>query len=179
MNPVDKPAYNTARAATHQAMERIDPPAHFKSIVRTQPVLFKKLHDAAELPTYGSKEAAGADLRAVDHVIITPGDWKVVRTGLGCDILPGFEIQVRPRSGLAAKNGVTVLNAPGTIDSDYTGEIGVILINHSTVPFYIAPGDRIAQMIVAPVLRGLSFDWTQEQRETDRGDGGYGSTGIA
>lgn len=140
---------------------------------------FKKLNPDAKLPVYSTTEAAGADVCAVEPYVIKPGERRLVKTGLGCDIPKGWEIQVRPRSGLAFKNGVTVLNAPGTIDSDYQGELGVLLINLGHQDFSIEPGDRIAQIVVAPVHQG-DFGWAGGVlRETGRGDGGFGSTGVA
>lgn len=142
------------------------------------PIGFKKLHPKAELPVYATAEAAGADVRAVEACHIPNGERRLIRTGLGCDIPKGWEIQVRPRSGLAFKNGVTVLNAPGTIDSDYQGELGVLLVNLSGEFFTIEPGDRIAQIVVAPVVQG-DFGWAGGfVRETERGAGGFGSTGT-
>lgn len=141
-------------------------------------ISFVKDHALAELPTYGSAEAAGADVRSVDDIVILPGKRAMVPTGLKCVIEPGFEIQVRPRSGLAWKNGVTVVNTPGTVDSDYSGPLNVILINHGSEPFKVNVGDRIAQIVVAPVTRA-DFAWADEARETERGEGGFGSTGIA
>jgi dUTP pyrophosphatase len=149
--------------------------------IKTEPLLigFKKLSPNAELPTYATPEAAGADVRAAEAYVLAPGERRLIATGLGCDIPAGWEIQVRPRSGLAFKYGVTVLNAPGTIDSDYQGELGVLLINMGHLPFEIQPGDRIAQIVVAPVAQG-SFGWTGGfSRQTDRGAGGLGSTGVA
>lgn len=141
-------------------------------------ITFKKLHEAAVLPRYETKEAAGADVRSVKPFIIHPGARALIPTGLGCNIEPGWEIQVRPRSGLAFKQGVTVLNAPGTIDSDYTGELAVLIVNLGHEELVIEVGDRIAQIVVAPVTQG-DFGWTDEQRETERGAGGFGSTGVA
>lgn len=140
---------------------------------------FKKNHPDAQLPVYSTAEAAGADVRSVDRYVLEPGERRLVQTGLDCDIPKGWEIQVRPRSGLAFKQGVTVLNAPGTIDSDYQGPLGVLLINLGSEPFVIEPGDRIAQIVVAPVTQG-AFGWSGGvSRETDRGAGGFGSTGVA
>ncbi|MBF0281651.1 MAG: dUTP diphosphatase [Zetaproteobacteria bacterium] len=130
------------------------------------------------LPHYASAMAAGADLRAaIDADVVLPvGEKMLIPTGF-CMALPdGFEAQIRPRSGLALKHGVTVLNSPGTIDADYRGEIGVILINHGRVPFVIQRGDRIAQMVIA---RFSQADWQEVERlaETVRGEDGFGSTG--
>ena len=133
------------------------------------------------LPSYESEGAAGMDLRAAlgDGEVITlePGAKAMVPTGLAMALPVGHEAQVRPRSGLAAKHSVTVLNSPGTIDSDYRGEVKVILINHGTASFKIERGERIAQMVIAPVTQGV---WTQveELSETARGAGGFGSTGV-
>jgi dUTP pyrophosphatase len=134
---------------------------------------------AAELPSYQSAGAAGADLRAhlADDLVIAPGARAVVPTGLRLEIPEGYEGQVRPRSGLAAKAGVTVLNAPGTIDSDYRGEVGVILVNLGAEAFRVRPGDRIAQLVIAPVVRA-GFVRAEEVGGTARGSGGFGSTGT-
>ncbi len=112
-----------------------------------------------------------------EPVTIAPGERTLVPTGLCFSIPEGYEIQVRPRSGLAAKNGVTCLNTPGTIDSDYRGEVKVILINLGSVPFVVNNGDRIAQLVVAPVTQGV-FTAVEKLDETERGAGGFGSTGV-
>lgn len=137
-----------------------------------------KIKGPGMIPEYKTKGAAGADLCAwiEQPVSLEVGKSMIVPTGLYVEIPEGFEIQIRPRSGLAAKNGITVLNTPGTIDCDYRGEIGVILINHGTQPFNIAKGDRIAQMVVAPVVRA-EFVAADELDVTERGAGGFGSTG--
>ena len=136
--------------------------------------------DGAVLPEYKTIGAAGADVCALldSPAEILPGKRKIIPTGLFFEIPVGYEIQVRPRSGLAAKNGVTVLNTPGTIDSDYRGEVKVILINLGTEPFTINNGDRIAQLIVAPVTGG-AFTPVASLDETERGSGGFGSTGVS
>ena len=130
------------------------------------------------LPAYETAGAAGCDLRAaIDApVVLAPGAWSVVPCGFRIALAEGWEAQVRPRSGLAAKHGVTVLNAPGTIDADYRGEVKVPVINHGPAPFTIQRGERIAQLVVAPVARAW---WIQvaELEETARGGGGFGSTG--
>lgn len=128
------------------------------------------------LPTYATDGAAGLDLRACEAVRIQPGEVAAVRTGLYLEIPPGFEGQVRPRSGLALHHGITILNAPGTIDSDYRGEIRVILIHHGQEPFDIERGDRIAQIVFAPVTR-VEMHETSELSETERAAGGFGSSG--
>lgn len=135
--------------------------------------------DEALLPTYGSDEAAGADLRACikESITLQPGEHKLIPTGLKIALPSGYEMQVRPRSGLAYKHGVTVLNTPGTIDADYRGEIGVILINHGKVAFEITPGMRIAQGVFAPVTKA-TFAPVAELCTSVRGEGGFGHTGT-
>jgi dUTP pyrophosphatase len=132
------------------------------------------------LPAYQSAHAAGLDLLAAvpegSPLILAPGTHALVPTGLTIALPPGYEAQVRPRSGLAAKHGVTVLNAPGTIDADYRGEIGVLLINHGAKPFPIQRGERIAQMVIASVAR-VELVSAVALSATERGDGGFGSTG--
>ena len=129
------------------------------------------------LPAYATAGSSGLDIRASEAVVIKPGDHHAVTTGLFVEIPAGYEAQIRPRSGLAFKNGVTVLNAPGTIDSDYRGEIKVILVNLGDVNFRVEPGDRIAQMVVAPVTRA-ELVRAEELNDTKRADGGFGSTGT-
>ncbi len=132
------------------------------------------------LPTYQTAHAAGLDLLAAvpaeASLVLAPGKHAMVPTGLTIALPQGYEAQVRPRSGLAAKHGVTVLNAPGTVDADYRGEIAVLLINHGPEPFTIRRGERIAQMVIAQVARA-DFVSVTELSSTDRGDGGFGSTG--
>ena len=142
------------------------------------PVPVKRLEHFAglELPAYATPGAAGMDVLAAEDVTLAPGARHAVATGLAMAIPPGFEIQVRPRSGLALKHGVTVPNTPGTIDSDYRGELKVIMINHGAEPFAIRRGDRIAQLVLAPVTRA-SWLKVDELDETQRGEGGFGSTG--
>lgn len=128
------------------------------------------------LPAYETAGAAGMDLRAAEAVTLKPGGRHLVPTGLSIALPQGFEAQVRPRSGLAVKHGVTVLNSPGTIDCDYRGEVKVPLINHGQDDFIIARGDRIAQMVIAPVTR-ISWAEVESLDETVRGTGGFGSSG--
>jgi len=130
------------------------------------------------LPSYETAASAGLDIRAFieEKLTLSPGERKLIKTGLFLEIPEGYEAQVRPRSGLALKNGITVLNSPGTIDADYRGEIGVILINHSSENFEINSGDRIAQLIFAKVEQAVWFE-TESLNETERGLGGFGSTG--
>jgi dUTP pyrophosphatase len=128
------------------------------------------------LPAYATAGAAGMDVVSAEEVVIAPGARHAVATGLALAIPAGFEIQVRPRSGLALKHGITVPNTPGTIDSDYRGELKVILINHGTEPFAIARGDRVAQLVLAPVVQA-AWDEVEALDATERGAGGFGSTG--
>ena len=132
-----------------------------------------------ELPNYETLASAGMDLRAniSEAITLQPLERAIIKTGLFLELPIGFEAQVRPRSGLAAKNGVTVLNAPGTIDADYRGEVGVILVNLSNVPFTIENGERIAQMIIAKHERA-EWELVAELSSTERGVGGFGSTGV-
>ena len=142
-------------------------------------VLFKRLHEAAILPRYQSEGAAGMDLCArltEDGVVLQPGAIQLIPTGWAIAIPRGFEAQVRPRSGLASKHGITLPNAPGTIDSDYRGEVLVPLINLGDEPFRITAGMRIAQMVIAPVSRA-AIEEAADLDATDRGIGGFGSTG--
>jgi dUTP pyrophosphatase len=129
-----------------------------------------------ELPRYQTPAAAGLDLCADEDVALAPGERRPVPTGLAVEIPPGYEGQVRPRSGLAARHGVGMVNAPGTIDADYRGEVMVILVNLGQVPFAARRGDRIAQLVIAPVAR-VEVRLAEELSETDRGGGGLGSTG--
>jgi dUTP pyrophosphatase len=136
--------------------------------------------DGLALPAYETEGAAGMDLRAAvpqdAPVTLQPGERQMIPTGLSMAIPPGYEVQVRPRSGLAAKHGLTCLNSPGTVDSDYRGELKVILINLGREAFVVQRGERIAQMVVAPVTRGV-FEEVDVLPETVRGEGGFGSTG--
>ena len=128
------------------------------------------------LPGYETGGASGVDLRASEGVLLLPGERAIVPTGLRIEIPYGYEAQVRPRSGIAIRNGVTILNSPGTIDSDYRGEVKVIIINHGHDPFIINAGDRIAQLVFAPVAR---VHWIEDDdlSQTVRGEGGFGSSG--
>ncbi|MEP1145412.1 MAG: dUTP diphosphatase [Henriciella sp.] len=136
--------------------------------------------DGLDLPAYETLGAAGMDIRAAvpeaEPLVLMPGTKAMVETGLSVAIPQGYEIQMRPRSGLAAKHGITCLNSPGTIDSDYRGELKVILINHGQEAFTIARGERIGQMVLAPVTR-LVWQEVETLDDTDRGSGGFGSTG--
>ena len=153
------------RSAMHQVTVALRPLPHF---------------DGLDLPAYETAGSAGMDVRAAvpasEPVVLAPGARAMVPTGLSVAIPEGYEIQVRPRSGLAAKHGLTCLNTPGTIDSDYRGEIKVILINLGADPFTIQRGERIAQLVLAPVTR-LAWQEVESLDETARGAGGFGSTG--
>jgi dUTP pyrophosphatase len=139
-----------------------------------------KASPGAVLPTYATAGSAGADVYAYmdpdTAIVLEPGDTALVPTGLFLEIPQGYEAQIRPRSGLAARYGITVLNTPGTIDSDYRGEVRIILINHGQQPYSISRGDRIAQMVIAPVQQA-SFVPADDLQDSHRGSGGFGSTG--
>ncbi|MBD0425352.1 dUTP diphosphatase [Aquisalinus flavus] len=145
-------------------------------------VQLKRLPHAAglALPKYETALAAGADVRAAipdgEPLVLKPGERFMVPTGLAMALPPGWEAQMRPRSGLAAKHGISCVNAPGTIDADYRGELKVILINHGAEDFTINRGDRIGQMVIAPVFQAI-YEEVDELDETARGEGGFGSTG--
>ena len=139
--------------------------------------LFRLPHgEGLPLPRYASEDAVGLDVAAAEELMLQPGKRHAVATGFAIEIPRGYEVQVRPRSGLAIKHGITCLNTPGTIDSDYRGEVKVILINLGEEPFEIRRGERIAQLVPAPVLRAV-FVEASELAETARGEGGFGSTG--
>jgi dUTP pyrophosphatase len=158
-------------------------------------IKFEKLFESVELPEYKSKGAAGFDLRAYidagdelktmmgitnngrNSITLHYGDQVIIRTGLKIAIPEGYELQIRPRSGLAAKNGITLTNSPGTIDSDYRGEVMIIVLNTSREPFVIQHGDRICQAVVNKVEQAL-FEEVESVDETERGEGGLGSTGV-
>ncbi len=143
-------------------------------------VKIKKLENfVGKLPAYQTGHASGADVCAAmsDPIVLEPGSRVLIPTGISMEIPIGFEIQVRPRSGLAFKNGVTIVNTPGTIDSDYRGELKIILINHGKENFEVNPGDRIAQLVLAPVLQA-DFQEATDISQTERGAGGFGSTGL-
>ena len=142
-------------------------------------VKIQKLNSEAKIPKYMSLGAAGCDVCACldETLILQPGERAAVSTGLAVAIPEGFEIQVRPRSGLAIKKGLTVVNAPGTVDSDYRGEVKILMVNLSQEPVTIEHGDRVAQWIVAPVQQ-IQFNQVEALDETARGVGGFGSTGV-
>ena len=142
-------------------------------------ILIKKLSKTAIIPKYETQGASGVDISAniKEDLTLATNESTLVPTGIAVSIPQGFEIQIRPRSGLAAKKGISVLNTPGTIDADYRGEIKVILINHGNEPFIIRNGDRIAQMVVCPIVQA-KFEEVDELSDTERGSGGFGSTGV-
>jgi|TARA_B110001452_G_scaffold260500_1_gene258084 dUTP pyrophosphatase len=141
-------------------------------------VLIKKLDSAVKLPSYKTNGASGMDLMAFikESIIVKPKTSSLISTGLSVAFSENYEIQIRPRSGLAVKNNISVLNTPGTIDSDYRGEIKIIIYNHGSDDFIINNGDRIAQMILTPVTK-MELEETKNLPETIRGEGGFGSTG--
>ena len=141
-------------------------------------VLVKKLDPTVILPSYKTKGASGMDLLAFieNSINIKPQTSELISTGLSVAFSEGYEIQIRPRSGLAAKNNISVLNTPGTIDSDYRGELKIIIYNHGNEDFVIKNGDRIAQIVLVPVFK-MEFEETNDLPETIRGEGGFGSTG--
>ena len=136
----------------------------------------KKLDDKAFVPEYQSHEAAGFDFHAIETVTLEPGERALIATGLAMALSYGYELQIRPRSGLAFKHGVSVLNAPGTVDSDYRGEVKVLLINHGSEAFTVNEGERIAQGVIQEVTQA-KFTVVKELPDTTRGENGFGSTG--
>jgi dUTP pyrophosphatase len=140
-------------------------------------IKFKRLNSVGCLPSKGSKEAAGFDVNSAEEVCIRPGCRQAIKTGLAMSMPVGWECQVRPRSGLALKNGITIINAPGTVDSDYRGELLIALVNHSSEQFLVTKGMRIAQLVFkeAPQVKLVEVE---ELDPTDRGAGGFGSTGV-
>ena len=140
-------------------------------------VAFRRIHPDAVLPAYAHEDDAGMDVRSVEDLVIPPSGRALVHTGLVMQLPPDAEAQVRPRSGLALKYGVTVLNTPGTIDAGYRGEVGVILANFGSADFAVKKGDRVAQLVIAPVTRAAVVE-VDEVASTDRGGGGFGSTGV-
>ena len=142
-------------------------------------ILIKKLSKSINLPKYETEGSSGMDLTANINksIEIEPGKTSIIPTGISLSIPKNFEIQIRPRSGLAAKNQISVLNTPGTIDADYRGEIGVLLVNLSSETFTVEKGPRIAQMVLCPIVKAKIKE-VEALEETDRGSGGFGSTGI-
>lgn len=136
----------------------------------------QKIHNEAIIPSYAHKGDAGLDLYSVENITINPSETALIKTGIKIQLPPQTEAQVRPRSGLALKYGITVLNTPGTIDEGYRGEVGVILINHGREPFIVEKGMKIAQMIVKPVWY-VDIEEVEELSDTERAEGGFGSSG--
>lgn len=145
------------------------------------PVKFKRLREDQELllPTYESEGSSGMDIRACipEPVLLRPGEIRLIPTGLALSVPSGYEAQIRPRSGLAFRHGIGLVNSPGTIDSDYRGEIGILLINWGPEPFMIRKGDRVAQIVISKVCRAEALE-VNDLDKTSRGDGGFGHTGI-
>ena len=160
-------------------MTRTQPGESESSDNMTVSVEVKRLPHGRDLPLpcYATRGAAGMDVVSAEDVTIAPGARHPVATGLSVAIPYGYEIQVRPRSGLALKHGITVPNTPGTIDSDYRGELKVLMINHGSEDFAIARGDRVAQLVIAPVVQAAWAE-VEELDATERGEGGFGSTGV-
>lgn len=148
--------------------------------MKTKQTVLISLASGAKIPTYSSEGASGADIRAFlsNSKMLYPGESCLIPTGIILQIPDGFEIQVRPRSGLALHKQITILNTPGTIDADYRGEIGIIMINHGKTPFLIEPNMRIAQIILAPVVQAEFVIQEKIVSATKRGEGGFGHTGI-
>lgn len=140
-------------------------------------VQITKLHEAAILPQYAHEDDSGMDLCAIAAHTILPGESALIPTGLAIELPRNTEAQVRPRSGLALRHSITVLNTPGTVDAGYRGEIRVILINHGNMPFAVEPGMRIAQMVISPVFR-VTLNEVSRLSDSLRGEGGFGSTGV-
>ena len=140
-------------------------------------VKVKKIHEDAKIPAYAHEGDSGMDLYSVEDTVLQPGETKLVKTGLQIAVPKGFEAQVRPKSGLAAKFGVTVLNTPGTVDSGYRGEVMVILINHGKEEYKVEKGKKIAQMVIAKVEEA-KIEVVEDLDDTTRKDGGFGSTGL-
>jgi len=140
-------------------------------------IQIRRINELATIPSYAHEGDAGMDLYSIDEVEIAPGETSLIHTGITIQLPQGTEAQIRPRSGLALKHSVTVLNTPGTIDEGYRGEIGVILINHSKNAFKVVKGMKIAQMVIKPVLR-VEIEEVNELTQTSRGQGGFGSTGM-
>jgi dUTP pyrophosphatase len=140
-------------------------------------IKIKKLHPDVETPKYATEGASGIDLISYEDYYLKTKEIKLVQTGLSVEIPLGYEMQIRPRSGLALKKGIIILNTPGTVDSDYRGEIGVILINHSNENHFIAKGDRIAQAVINKIERAILIE-VDRLSDSHRGSGGFGSTGA-
>lgn len=146
-------------------------------IEKTPTIKIMKVNENAKIPMYKSFGDSGMDVRTVEDYNLAPGEFKIFRTGIACSVKNGYEVQVRPRSGLACKQAITVINTPGTVDSNYSGEVGVGLINLSREYKHIEAGDRIAQLVVAKVEHPMIIE-VESLEETDRGSKGFGSSGV-
>jgi dUTP pyrophosphatase len=149
-----------------------------RRLIQMMKILIKRLHPDAFLPAYKTEGAAGLDVSSYQWATLAPGAHEAIATGIAIQLPPGTEAQIRPRSGLAYKHGVTVLNSPGTVDSDYRGELIILLVNHGRQDFQVKPGDRIAQMVIAQVTLADVVE-VAELGTTARGEGGFGSTGVS
>ena len=149
----------------------------FWAVLKMPKIKLERIHKKAMLPIYKKSGDAGADVTSVTETVIQPGARALIDLGFKIEIQPGWEVQVRPRSGLALKNGITVLNSPGTIDSSYRGSCGVLLHNNSNEPFPVRVGDRVAQFVLKRAPQG-AFSWVDKVSSSDRGEGGWGSTGT-
>lgn len=147
-----------------------------KNKINKVKINIKKLHQHAMIPEYATKGSAGFDLACVENFRIETGETIIVNTGLAFEIPEGYELQIRPRSGLSAKTGLRVANSPGTIDSDFRGEVGIILYN-TGIPYVVGPGQKIAQGVICPIVQA-EFEVVEELSDTERGEGGWGSTGV-
>ena len=147
------------------------------AVRRSPSVKLERTHEDAVLPGYKKQGDAGADVSSVTETVIQPGARTLLDLGFKIEIEDGWEIQVRPRSGLALKKGITILNTPGTVDSGYRGQMGVILVNHSSEPFPVRVGDRVAQLVLKAAPQA-DFSWTDSVSTSERGEGGFGSTGV-
>lgn len=134
--------------------------------------------EGAQLPTYATEQSAGVDVRCLAGFTLAPGERKLIPTGIKIGLPDGYEAQVRPRSGLALKKGITVINAPGTIDADYRGDVGIVLINHGTETFTAEAGERIAQLVIVRNVVQAEWDEVDELDATERGEGGFGHSGT-
>jgi len=170
----EKPGYNVDyKTADPNWFEQ---PKLTSKVAATPRVGWKKLNPEAQLPEYKTAGASGMDIKSVEDVVIQPGKTAVVDTGLAVVLPEGYEAQVRSRSGLAVK-GVVVANSPGTIDNDYAGPVKVILINHSSEPFVVSKGDRVAQIVISAYVQSINV-LVEQVKDTERGSGGFGSTGM-
>ena len=173
---------NMGTNTSHHTRNSIDSDIYNEKLQLNSVIEIKKLKENVLLPSYKTSGSSGMDIKAfiedVDKIVIEPGKTKLIPTGISIAMPECLEAQIRPRSGLALKNSISVLNTPGTIDSDYRGEIGIILINHGEEEYVVNNGDRIAQMVFCPVIK-CELNIVEELSETVRGEGGFGSTGVS